>query len=320
MLQTAYRQGCCHSIDFRKSPMILSRRDFTRLALTSAAGMLPHALAQSTERRVGYAIIGLGRISMNCCMPALKASSTSAIAALVSGSPDKARRVAAQYGVPETSIYSYEQFDRIRENSSVEAVYVALPNSMHAEYTIRAARAGKHVLCEKPMATSVDDSKAMIAACKQTSRKLMIGYRCQLEPTTLHARQIIQTGQLGKIQSIESANGFNTPPGEWRLNRKLAGGGPLVDVGIYSLNASRFLLGEEPAFSSVGRFDQVKRNTRTDHAIPLRRASRLRHELWCRPGKFRSSPWDQGHADATAGIFLRWNSDGRRDRWGHDQL
>jgi predicted dehydrogenase len=228
--------------------------------------MLPHAFAQSTERRVGYAIIGLGRISMNCFMPALKASSTSAIAALVSGSPDKARRVAAQYGVPETAIYSYEQFDRIRENSSVEAVYVALPNSMHAEYTIRAARAGKHVLCEKPMATSVDDSKAMVAACKQASRKLMIGYRCQLEPTTLHARQIIQTGRLGRIQSIESANGFNTPPGEWRLNRKLAGGGPLVDVGIYSLNASRFLLGEEPsrvsAFSSVvdhdGRFDQVE--------------------------------------------------------------
>jgi predicted dehydrogenase len=203
---------------------------------------------------------------MNCFMPALKASSTSTITALVSGSPEKARRLALQYGIPETSIYSYEEFDRIRENASVDAVYIALPNSMHAEYTIRAAKAGKHVLCEKPMATSVEDSKAMIAACKQANRKLMIGYRCQLEPTTLHARQLIQSGQLGKIQSIESANGFNTPPGEWRLNRKLAGGGPLVDVGIYSLNACRFLLREEPsrisAFSSVvdhdGRFEQVE--------------------------------------------------------------
>jgi predicted dehydrogenase len=137
---------------------------------------------------------------------------------------------------------------------------------MHAEYTIRAARAGKHVLCEKPMATTVEEAKAMIAACKFARRKLMIGYRCQLEPTTLRVKQIIQSGQLGTIHSIESANGFNTPPGEWRLNRQLAGGGHLMDIGIYSLNACRFLLGEEPsrvsAFSSVidhdGRFDQVE--------------------------------------------------------------
>lgn len=247
--------------------MILTRRNFNQLALSSAAmGLIPQALAQTTERRVRYAIVGLGRISVNSFMPALKASSNSAITALVSGSPEKARRLAAQYGVPERSIYSYEQFDRIRENASVDAVYIGLPNGMHAEYTIRAAQSGKHVLCEKPMAISVEESKAMIAACKRANRKLMIGYRCQLEPTTLHAKQMIQSGQLGKIQSIESANGFSTPPGEWRINRKLAGGGPLLDVGIYSLNACRFLLGEEPsrvsAFSSVvdhdGRFDQVE--------------------------------------------------------------
>lgn len=105
-------------------------------------------------------------------MPALKASSTSAITALVSGSPEKARRLAAQYGVPVESIYSYEQFDRIRENASVDAVYIGLPNGMHAEYTIRAAQAGKHVLCEKPMAISVEESKAMTAACKRANRKL----------------------------------------------------------------------------------------------------------------------------------------------------
>ncbi len=123
---------------------------------------------------------------MNCFMPAIKASSTSAITALVSGTPEKARRVASEYGVPGNSIYSYDQFDRIRENPEVDAVYIALPNGMHAEYAIRAARAGKHVLCEKPMAAKVEEAKAMIAACKQARRKLMIGYRCQLEPTTLH--------------------------------------------------------------------------------------------------------------------------------------
>lgn len=247
--------------------MNLTRRRFNRLAIASAATVLiPGASAQPTERRLRFAIVGLGRISMNCFMPAIKVSSSSEITALVSGSPEKARRLAAQYGVPESSIYTYEQFDRIRENAGIDAVYIALPNGMHAEYTIRAARAGKHILCEKPMATTVEDARAMISACKMARRKLMIGYRCQLNPTTLHVKQIIQSGQLGTIHSIESANGFNTPPGEWRLNRKLAGGGPLMDVGIYSLNACRFLLDEEPshvsAFSSVidhdGRFDQVE--------------------------------------------------------------
>jgi predicted dehydrogenase len=250
-----------------KERMNLTRRHFNRLAITSAAtAFIPGASAQSTKRRLRFAIVGLGRISINCFMPAIQASSTAEIAGLVSGTPEKARRLAKQYGVPESSIYSYEQFDRIRENGGIDAVYIALPNGMHAEYTIRAARAGKHVLCEKPMATTVEDAQAMIAACKSARRKLMIGYRCQLEPTTLHAKQLIQSGQLGTIHSVESANGFNTPAGEWRLNRKLAGGGPLMDVGIYSLNACRFLLGEEPsrvsAFSSVidhdGRFDQVE--------------------------------------------------------------
>src|SRR3981189_867283 len=114
---------------------------------------------------------------------------------------------------------------------------------MSAEYAIRAAAAGKHVLCEKPMATKVADAEAMIAACKKANRKLMIAYRCQFEPTNLRAVELIRSGKLGKIQAIESANGFNIGPGEWRCNMKLAGGGPLMDVGVYSLNACRFLLG-----------------------------------------------------------------------------
>jgi len=145
---------------------------------------------------------------------------------------------------------------------------VALPNSMHAGYTIRAAKAGKHVLCEKPMATSVADCEAMIAACKAAGVKLMIAYRCHYEPTNLRAVKLIREGALGKVQSIESAFGFNIGAGEWRLNRQLAGGGPLFDVGIYSLNACRYLTGEEPAQISAhasvidrdGRFDQVEEN------------------------------------------------------------
>ena len=257
--------------------MHLSRRDFNRLAAASAAfSTMPKIFAQSTpapsqnpsQKKTRYAAVGLGLISVQHFMPACRQSSTSEITGLVSGHPDKARRLAAEYNVPADSIYTYENYDEMRNNPNIDAVYIGLPNGMHAEYTIRAAKAGKHVLCEKPMTTSVADAEAMIAACKQADRKLMIAYRCQLEATILKARDLVQTGALGKIQGAQGAFGFNAQPGIWRLDRQLAGGGPLMDVGIYPLNTTRFLLGEEPgdikANSSVidhdGRFDQVEEN------------------------------------------------------------
>jgi predicted dehydrogenase len=205
---------------------------------------------------------------MDHFMPAVELSKAGKLTALVSGHREKAEKQAAQYNIPSPSIYSYDNYDEIRQNKEIDAVYIALPNSMHAEYTIRAAKAGKHVLCEKPMATSVADCKAMIEACRKARVKLMIAYRCQYNPLHLKAIQLIRSGALGQVQMIESSFGFNIRAGEWRLNRKLAGGGPLMDVGIYSLNASRYLTGEEPgdikANSSVidrdGRFEEVEEN------------------------------------------------------------
>jgi predicted dehydrogenase len=201
-------------------------------------------------------------------MPGTRSATNSQITALVSGHRDKAERIAAEYGIPASSIYNYENFDEIAHNPSVDAVYVALPNSMHAEYTVRAAKAGKHVLCEKPMATNVAEAEQMISACKAANVKLMIAYRCHYEPTNLKAISMIRDGSLGKVQAIDSSFGFNIAPGEWRLSKKLAGGGPLFDVGIYSLNACRYLTGEEPehisAYASVidrdGRFNEVEEN------------------------------------------------------------
>jgi predicted dehydrogenase len=253
--------------------MTLTRRDFGRLgALSLAARFAPALDAQSPASqepavKIGYAVIGLGRIAGHF-MPGVRDTTNSQITGLVSGHRDKADRIAAAYGVPATSIYNYENFDEIAHNPAIQAVYVALPNSMHAEYTIRAAKAGKHVLCEKPMATSVVDCESMIAACKAANVKLMIAYRCHYEPTNLKAIKLIRDGALGQVQAIVSPFGFNIAPGEWRLNKKLAGGGPLFDVGIYSLNACRYLTGEEPehisAYASVidhdGRFDQVEEN------------------------------------------------------------
>jgi predicted dehydrogenase len=248
--------------------MTLTRRDFAKLGtLTLAARFAPLLHAQPSAKKTGYAVIGLGRIAGHF-MPGARNTTNSQITALVSGHRDKADRIAAEYGIPSSSIYNYENFDEIAHNPAVDAVYVALPNSMHAEYTIRAAKAGKHVLCEKPMSTNVAHAEAMIAACKAANVKLMIAYRCHYEPTNLRAVKLIRDGALGQVQAIESSFGFNMGPNEWRTNKKLAGGGPLFDVGIYCLNACRYLTGEEPehiaAFASTidhdGRFSEVEEN------------------------------------------------------------
>ena len=128
----------------------------------------------------------------------------SRLAAVVSGDPAKAHRVAAEHGLPGRSIYCYENFDQIRDNPDVDIVYVCLPNSMHAEYVIRAAAAGKHVMCEKPMAESVKEYEAMIAACKKAGRKLMIGYRCHFEPTNLEAMRLAASGAIGKRKYLRT--------------------------------------------------------------------------------------------------------------------
>lgn len=249
--------------------MNLNRRDFGRLAGSAALAQALHAAeARADSQTIGWCIVGLGRISMDHFMPALKMGKKGKIVALVSGHRDKAEKQAAMYGVSTKAIYSYEEYDRIAMNKEIDAVYIALPNSMHAEYTIRAAKAGKHVLCEKPMATSIADAKAMIDACKSAGKKLMIAYRCQYEPVNLKAIELCRSGAIGTLQAIESGNGFNIRQGEWRLNRKLAGGGPLMDVGVYSLNACRYLTGEEPhdikanasTIDKDGRFNEVEEN------------------------------------------------------------
>ena len=250
--------------------MGISRREFSRLgAMGLAARMVPSVGlgAQGSERKVGYCVIGLGTIADHF-MRGVQGSSNSKITGLVSGHRDKAERIAAQYGVPKSSIYSYEDMDKFRDNKAIDAVYVALPNSMHAEYTIRSAKAGKHVLCEKPMSTTVKEAEDMIAACNAAHVQLMIAYRLHYEPLNLKAVKLIKDGALGKVQVINGAFGFDAAPGAWRLNKALAGGGSLFDVGIYVLNASRYLTGEEPVkFTAVtstidqdGRFSTVEEN------------------------------------------------------------
>jgi glucose-fructose oxidoreductase len=211
----------------------------------AAFGMVQMPLRN--RRKVGYAIVGLGSYALRTIMPQFKNCELSRLTALVSGDPEKLPRVGAEYGVPERSLYSYQTFDRIRDNPDVDVVYVILPNSMHAEYTIRAAKAGKHVLCEKPMAISSAECEAMIAACRSAGRKLMIGYRSHFEPHNIHAMDLARKAAVGPSRFVQSEHGFPIgDPTQWRLKRALAGGGSMMDIGIYSVQALRYMTGEEP--------------------------------------------------------------------------
>lgn len=199
------------------------------------------------DQRVGFAIVGLGRLSLGQILPAFAKTRNCRPVALVSGDRSKARKVAAQYDIPESGLYDYSTYDQLAQNPAVEAIFIVLPNSMHAEYVIRGAKAGKHILCEKPMATSVRDCERMIAACTAANVKLMIAYRSQYEPCDRALVRMIRDGKLGKLKQFIATNSQNQgDPSQWRLKRALAGGGPMPDVGVYCLNAARFLSDEEP--------------------------------------------------------------------------
>ncbi len=199
------------------------------------------------DKRLGVAVVGLGRLSLTQILPGFAQSEHVRVTALVSGEREKARVIAAQYRVPENNIYGYTNFDDLKNNPDVDIIYIVLPNAMHAEYTVRAAQAGKHVLCEKPMATSVQDAQRMVDACKQAKRKLMIAYRCQYLPEYRTLISMARGKSLGTLRMIEATNGQNNADdGQWRLNKAMSGGGSLPDVGLYCLNAARFITGEEP--------------------------------------------------------------------------
>ena len=199
------------------------------------------------NERVGIAIVGVGRISVNEVLPAFAASRHAKPVALVSGDRAKALEIAHQYDIPASAVLDYADYDKLAGMPEVQGVYIALPNSMHAEYTIRAARAGKHVLCEKPMANTVAECQSMIDACKAAGRKLMIAYRRQYSPLERALVSMVREKKMGALREFTSVNSQNMgDPRHWRLKRALAGGGPLPDVGLYCISQARFLSGEEP--------------------------------------------------------------------------
>jgi predicted dehydrogenase len=240
--------------DFRTTA---SRRDFVRtLSLGVGATLLsPSAFALPPERPLGVALVGLGKYSTGQLAPALQQTKLCRLAGIVTGSPSKAVKWQQQYGLAEKNCYNYKTFDRIVDNPDIDVVYVVTPNALHAEFAVRAAQAGKHVMCEKPMATSVADCQRMLAASKKAGKKLSIGYRLHFEP---HHQEMMRLGQkqaYGKINKLLSDNGFrfnNDTP--WRVSKSLAGGGPLMDMGIYCLQGCLYTKGQVP-ISVTAKFD-----------------------------------------------------------------
>lgn len=203
--------------------------------------------ASANEGKLGVALVGLGNYSSGQLAPALQETQHCYLAGVVTGTPEKAEEWKQQYSIPDQNVYNYETFDQIADNPDIDIVYVVLPNAMHAEYTIRAAKAGKHVITEKPMEVSAEKCQQMIDACRENNVKLAVGYRLHYEPYNQEMMRLGQEKVFGAVQSVEAAFGFPIgDPTQWRLDHELAGGGALMDVGIYTIQGCCYTLGEDP--------------------------------------------------------------------------
>jgi glucose-fructose oxidoreductase len=204
----------------------------------TAAKAQAKALAPRQGKPLGVALLGLGNYAETELAPSLQETSLCRLTGLVSGHPDKAARWAWKYGVPPKNIYNYDNFDRIADNPDIDIVYVVTPPALHREYVVRAAQAGKHVISEKPLATSVADCDAMIAACHDAKVRFSVGYRLFFDPYHGELRRLAKDGDYGPLNRMSGQFSFVAPGWIWRIDKRLAGGGPMMDLGIYLIQAS----------------------------------------------------------------------------------
>lgn len=212
----------------------------------SSAQARDHDTGTKEPKKLGIALVGLGKYSEEQLAPALQETKLCKLTAIVTGTPEKAEKWKSKYDIPEKNIYNYKNFDRIKDNPDVDIVYVVLPNAMHAEYTVRAAKAGKHVICEKPMAISVKECQEMIKACKDANRLLSIGYRLHFDPFNMTMAEFGSRKTYGNVKKVFALDSQEMEAGAWRLDKKHSGGGPLMDLGIYCVQGALYTTGELP--------------------------------------------------------------------------
>jgi predicted dehydrogenase len=234
-----------------------TRRHFIKSASLAASApwitrFATTARAADPDRKIGFALCGLGSLSTNQIAPAFQATKNCRLAGIVTGHPAKAQAWKAKYNIPDKNIYNYDNMGEMAGNADIDVVYVVTPNALHAEHTLKAAKAGKHVLTEKPMETSAEKCQIMIDACKAANRMLAVGYRSRFAPLHVECIRLAREKVYGAVKIIQAGFGFGIgDPTQWRLNRALAGGGALMDVGIYALQTARYISGEEPVLVSA---------------------------------------------------------------------
>ena len=254
-----------------------TRRDFLQKLTASAAALpfIPLSSLGSLKSKnpdgpvLRVAIMGLGSYGTRVA-EAMKGCTRAKLVGAISGTPSKITDWQSKYNIPAKNCYNYENFDGIKNNPDIDAVYVITPNAQHREQVIRVARAGKHAITEKPMSVNAKDAQDMVDACKKANVKLLVGYRMHFEPHTLEIIRMRKAGEFGKIRFFQGLCGFRSgDPNQWRLDKKLSGGGSLMDIGIYAINGSRYMVGEDPIWVTAQetKTDTVKFKEGVDETI-----------------------------------------------------
>ncbi|MBK8503305.1 MAG: Gfo/Idh/MocA family oxidoreductase [Saprospiraceae bacterium] len=215
------------------------------------------------------AIMGLGSYGTRVA-EAMQTCKRAKLVGVISGTPTKITAWQEKYGIPEKNCYNYENFDAIKDNPDIDAVYVITPNALHKDQVIRVAKAGKHAICEKPISINAKDGEEMVQACKAAKVKFLVGYRMHFEPHTVEVIRMRMAGELGKIMFFQGLSGFPIGnPDQWRLNKELSGGGAMMDIGIYSVNGARYMVGEEPIWVTAQetKTDPIKFKEGIDETI-----------------------------------------------------
>lgn len=259
----------------------LTRRSFLRKFGMGTAAAVALPAVPRIARASGYngpklnvALCGLGTYA-RILADGLAVSQYCRLAGIVTGHPEKAVQWQKEFNIPSKNVYNYQNFDTIANNKNIDLVYVVLPNTLHKEFAIRAAKAGKHVIAEKPMATTVQDCEAMIKACNDAGVQLAVGYRLHFEPYHIEIKRLGREKIFGQVRMMEASLGYRTydttqtsepgfdlnAPNEWRLRKALSGGGPLMNLGVYCIQACRYVLGEEP-LSVTAQFGKVNNSSR----------------------------------------------------------
>ena len=229
------------------------------------------------DGKLGIALVGLGGYAGGQLAPALQQTEHCYLAGIVTGTPSKIPEWKEKYNIPDKNVYNYDNYDSIKDNPDIDIIYVVLPNSMHAEYVIRAAKTGKDVISEKPMALSVADCDRMIKACKDAGKQLSVGYRLHFEPYNLEMARLGTEKVYGKIKKITAGFGFRIgDPTQWRLKKDMAGGGPMQDLGIYCVQAICYTTGMEPVAvtaqegpkTDVEKFKEVEQSLKWQFDMP----------------------------------------------------